>query len=228
LSRQDAQQYTQRVANAVQWARSHLQRAQEAQAKQANRRRREPDFIVGDKVYVTRKGWATDRPSIKLDRQNAGPYKIVAMRGYSYELDLPEYMKMHPVFSADRLRKAPDNPLPGQEEPPEPPIEINGEPEYTVQEILDSRIHRGKLQYKANWAGYDPDDQFYNAEGFAHAPNLVQDFHNQYPNAAGPPVRLPIWLQAKLRGDTLITGPDDNAAIQKTSKPRRKRKTQGR
>ena len=53
---------------------------------------------------------------------------------------------MHPVFSADRLRKHPDNPIPGQKAPETPPEDVNGYPEWEVQEILTSRLHRGELQ----------------------------------------------------------------------------------
>ena len=35
----------------------------------------------------------------------------------------------------------------GQQTTPQPPIQVEGEPEYIVEEILDSRLHRNKLQY---------------------------------------------------------------------------------
>lgn len=51
-------------------------------------------------------------------------------------------MKIHDVFSPDKLRKAVNNPLSGQiiQEPPEP-IEINNDEELEVKQILDSQIH---------------------------------------------------------------------------------------
>jgi len=157
---------------------------------QANKTRREPDFTVGDSVYITRKGWTTGRPSIKLDHQLAGPFRITGMKGNSYELDLPANMKMGNVFHADRLRKDPNNPLPGQIREPEPPTTINNELEWTVDQILASRTHRGTLQYQVSWVGYDPDDTWYPAENFIGSPNKVQEFHARYPEAAGPPIRL--------------------------------------
>ena len=54
-------------------------------------------------------------------------------------------MKMHNVFHADRLRKDPENPLPGQVQEPLEEIVINSEPEYRVDEIIASRLHYGKL-----------------------------------------------------------------------------------
>ena len=142
-----------------------------------------------------------------------GPYPIIAMKGHSYQVKLPLYMHMHDVFHADRLRKAATESLPGQIEPEEEPIEVNGSPEWTVEEILDSRIYRGRLQYRASWTGCDPDPTWYNARGFVGAPHKVKEYHQAYPDKAGPPLRLNIWLQAyEAKRHLGITEEDDKAA----------------
>jgi len=86
------------------------------------------DFVTGDKVYVRKKGFTTAAPTTRLDSQYAGPWKILEVRGHSYVLDVPPYFKGSNLFHADRLRKAPDNPLPQQQCEPEEPEEIDGEP----------------------------------------------------------------------------------------------------
>ncbi|WP_206734027.1 chromo domain-containing protein, partial [Stenotrophomonas sp. MA5] len=66
-------------------------------------------------------------------------------------------MKIYPIFSPDKLRKAPDDPLPGQIQEPKDPIIINEQPEWEVERIIASRLHYRKLQYRAKWTGFDND-----------------------------------------------------------------------
>jgi len=38
---------------------------------------------------------------------------------------------------------------------PPPSVLIDQEPEYEVEEIIDSRLAQGKLKYLVQWKGYD-------------------------------------------------------------------------
>ncbi len=195
LNRQEAQQWAKRIDDAVAYARNCMAEAQDRQVKQANKKRRTPDFGPEDSVYVIKKTWKTDRPSDKLDYPLSGPFKIIKMVGHSYQLELPASYRVWPIFHADRLRKDPGNPLPGQVNKKPEATEVNGELEWEVEQILSSRVLHGKLHYKVEWKGWDPDDQWYPASNFKNAATTLRRFHEQYPDEAGPPVRLESWIR---------------------------------
>ena len=124
----------------------------------------------------------------------AGPYRILEKVGHSYRLDLPQSIKVHPVFSPDKLRKASNNPLPGQRNDPPLPIQVNGEDEWEVDEILASKTIRRSLYYRASWKGYDPNPTWYSAWNFVGCPQKLKEFHKKYPEQPGPPKYLDEWI----------------------------------
>jgi len=67
----------------------------------------------------------------------------------AYRLKLPHWIKqLHPVFNVVKLTPAPDDLITGWKMTDHPlPIIIDGEAEWEVEEILDSRWHRRRFQY---------------------------------------------------------------------------------
>ena len=206
LNREDARKQAERMKEIWEMAAINMNRAQRNMEHQANKHRREPDFGVGDKVFLSLKDYKIQRPSRKLAEQNEGPFEILEKIGNSYRLRLPASMKINPVLSPDKLRKAADNPLPGQVNVPPEPIEIEGENEWEIEEVLASRINRGKLQYRVKWLGFDDDFNWYPARNLKGSPHLLRKFHTANPTKAGPPKRLGDWLEAWGKDDYL---PDD-------------------
>jgi hypothetical protein len=78
----------------------------------------------------------------------AGPFEITRKIGNSYKVKLPNTIKIYNVFSPDRLQKAAKDLLPGQVNKPPPLIVITIKEEYKVQEVLASKLVRGKLLYR--------------------------------------------------------------------------------
>jgi hypothetical protein len=135
LSQQEACDWVKRIQDTWETAHNSLQWAQAVQQQQANKHRRPVDFGPGDYVFVMTKPWKTEWPSCKLDYQLAGKYKILQKIGNSFELELPDSIKVYPVFPLDRLCKAANNLLPGQINEPALPIKVNGEDEWEVDSL---------------------------------------------------------------------------------------------
>src|SRR5208282_6140172 len=100
--------------------------ATQAQQEASSNANRSPAsaYRPRDLVFLSTKNIATARPSKKLDHKFIGPFQVIrAINSHSYQLDLPpEYRLLHNTFHTSLLRPAPNNPLPGQINPPPPPI----------------------------------------------------------------------------------------------------------
>lgn len=201
LAFDEATRFARRLYDGWKFAQDSIARAQEKNIRDANRHRREPDFDVGDRVYLSTKNLKLDRPTRKLADQYTGPFEIVEKVGHSFRLKLPLSWRIHDVFHARFLRKDPNNPLPGQENTIAEPLNITGENEYTVERILAVKRDRGGiLKYRASWLGYDDDPSYYPASDFMYSPHKLREFHLNYPDKPGPPARLPSWLNAYEQG----------------------------
>lgn len=195
LNSQDARTYARRNREALDYARASIHRAQERMAKVVNQHRRPVDFDVGDYVWLDMRHLPTQRPSRKLDYPTNGRFKVLEKIGHSFRLELPDTMRIHDVFPADKLRKAASDPLPGQYNEPPPPINITGNEEYEVEKILASRKHYKSVEYRVAWKNYDLDLTWYKASDLKTSPHLLRDFHLANPKEEGPPVLLPQWLR---------------------------------
>src|SRR5271169_5792359 len=135
-------------------AKDSLMEAQDRQAKYANQYRRHQEFKEGDQVLLSMRNINNpvdrNRPTKKLTNRFAGPYTIIKVISTTvYKLDLPNTMKIHPVFHISLLKLY--QPLPTDfERPISLPVIIIPEDdhkEYEVEIILDKRTLQNKSQY---------------------------------------------------------------------------------
>jgi len=138
-------EFTKRMEFATEEAKSAIRKAQEDITRYYNRRRSPaPMFQPGDRVYLNVSDIKMTRPSLKLSHRRLGPFKIERQVGpLAYRLKLPHGLRqLHPVFNVVKLSAAPDNPISGRK--PRallPPIVVDREPEWEVEEVLHSRWH---------------------------------------------------------------------------------------
>ena len=142
----------------------NIKKAQEDQAKYYDRNRKDigsseetPLFKVGDQVFLNAKNIPSLRPSAKLDQKFLGPFTIIGNTPspLSFKLDLPTSMNIHPVFHVTCLEPVrPSHEAQTQETPL--PVIVDGEEEWFVDDILDSRYNEDTetCEYLVKWRGF--------------------------------------------------------------------------
>jgi hypothetical protein len=90
---------------------------------------------------------------------------------------------IHDVFHVSLLEPAKTNTFPGRVTPPPPPTLIDNNLEYEVEDILDSRIRREKLEYLVSWKGFGPEHNSWESEfNLKNSAELVEAYHLKFPN----------------------------------------------
>ncbi|CAJ0961915.1 unnamed protein product [Ranitomeya imitator] len=151
----------------------------------ANRRRRVgPRLRVGDLVWLSSRHIPMKVSSPKFKPRFIGPYRISEiLNPVSFRLTLPDSFSIHNVFHRSLLRRYVAPMVPSVEPPA--PVLVEGELEYIVEKILDSRVSRRKLQYLVKWKGYAQEDNSWVFASDVHAPDLVRAFHVAHPGRPG-------------------------------------------
>ena len=99
---------------------------------------------------------------------------------------------MHDVFHVDRLSPYKGNEVNGLEPPPLEPVTIEGEEEYEVDHIRDSKMFGRTLKYLVRWTGYgEGEDTWEPAKNLEHAQEKVREFHARNPGAPRKIAALP-------------------------------------
>ncbi|CEL52804.1 hypothetical protein RSOLAG1IB_11149 [Rhizoctonia solani AG-1 IB] len=115
-------------------------------------------FEVGEEAWLDAKNVNLKTKSNKLTERCLGPFKIIeTISDWAYRLELLGTMKVHDVFYVGLLSKVKQNKLQAWENRP-PPITVDGEEEYKVEGIMDSRESKGKWEYLIKWKGYGPEE----------------------------------------------------------------------
>jgi len=132
----------------LKFARESLVKTREQMMKQVNKHRKEVDYEIESKMFLNERNIVTARSFKKLDDKMLDSFINLDFVDSSYKLKLSESMRVHDVFHSDLLRPAVDDPLPGQKNEPSGSIVINDEDEWEIDDILNFRRYRRRLQYR--------------------------------------------------------------------------------
>jgi hypothetical protein len=172
--------------------RTNLTSAKAAQENSANANRSPaPAYQAGDEVYLDTRNITTNRPTKKFDSRFIECKIKKVLDSHSYQLELPfEHGLMHDTFHPSLLKPKANNPLPGQTNPPPPPITIDesGEKLWAVEAILDSELHKSfGFRYLVLWRGYDPEDQTWEPlRNVVNARASILEFERRFPAKLKP------------------------------------------
>ncbi|KAJ9508991.1 hypothetical protein QJQ45_001437 [Haematococcus lacustris] len=168
---ESAAAYVHRMAADLASATHHLVKAQERQTTNANKKRSDHTFAVGDMVYLAHSFFAHSQPANAtadnatrkfLPRQH-GPFKVLEIvTPVALKLQFPPaWSNMHSVVHVSHVKVHNDGsaefPTRNPDPPPEPEL-IDGEEHFEVQETRNHRFQRGKLQLQVKWLGH-PDHE---------------------------------------------------------------------
>jgi len=132
----------------LKFARESLAKTREQMMKQVNKHRKEVDYKVESKMFLNERNIVTARSFKKLNDKMLGSFTNLDLVNSSYKLELSESMRVHDVFHSDLLRPVVDDLLPGQKNEPSGSIVVNDEDEWEIDDILNSRRYRRRLQYR--------------------------------------------------------------------------------
>uniref|UniRef100_A0A8C5Q592 Gypsy retrotransposon integrase-like protein 1 n=2 Tax=Leptobrachium leishanense TaxID=445787 RepID=A0A8C5Q592_9ANUR len=169
-------------------AKDNLLLAQARYKQKADKRRHPPPYYrVGDYVLLSTTHLKLSCPSKKLGPRYLGPFQVLSIiNPVALKLALPPSLRIHPVFHVSLLKPWTPDPFPGRAPSPPPPVMVDDDLEYEIAEILDSRMHRGRLQYLVDWKGYGPEERSWEPASQVHAPDLLRAFHGAHPSRPGP------------------------------------------
>jgi len=174
-------EFMERMKSATEEAKSAICKVQEDMMQYYNRKRTlAPVYKPGDQVYLDVSDIKTTRPSPKLSHHRLGPFEIEHQVGLlAYCLKLPHGMRqLHPVFNVVKLFTTPEDPILGRKlQAPPPPIIIDREEEWEVEEMLDSCWHQRRFQFLIKWKGFSREHNSWEAVSDVKALDLVAEYY---------------------------------------------------
>jgi len=143
-----AKNISEQMNKTLTFAREALIKTRKQMMNQANKHRKKINYKIESKMFLNERNIVTARSFKKLNDKMLDSFQITESVDSFYKLKLSETMHIHDVFHSELLRSAVDDSLPGQKNEPSKSIVINDEDEWEIDDILNSRRYRRRLQYR--------------------------------------------------------------------------------
>ncbi len=153
---------------------------------QANKHRKKINYKIESRMFLNERNIITARLFKKLNDKMLNSFQIIDLIDSFYKLKLLKTMHIHDVFHSELFRLVVNDSLSDQKNESSKSIVINDEDEWKINDILNSRWYRRRLQYQVKWKSYDNDLNWYNADDneFMNAQEMIDDFHIKYSRKA--------------------------------------------
>jgi hypothetical protein len=177
-----------------------LVNAQKMQKKHADKHKTFSfEYQLEDMIWLFIKNIKTERSFKKLNHKWIESYKIKKLLKDVCQLDLSLSMKIHDTFHTSLLRLAATDLFIDQIQSSSSSIVIDEEKEYEVNDILNSRYHYEKLQYRVAWTDHLSDRAWYSEENFQeHSKEILKDYHRRYLSKFESNLRLIVNIETML------------------------------
>ena len=158
----------------------------EQMMNQANKHRKKINYKIKSRMFLNEWNIITARLFKKLNDKMLDSFQIIDFIDLFYKLKLLKTMHIHDVFHSELLHLVVNDSLSDQKNELSRSIVINDEDEWKIDDILNSRWYRKRLQYQVKWKNYDNDLNWYNADDneFMNAQEMIDDFYIKYSRKA--------------------------------------------
>jgi hypothetical protein len=150
-------------------------------------RGKSPSYHINDKVWLEGKYMRSLRPTKKFDDKRYGPFIVLENIGKSaHKLKLPSsWHAIYPVFNEVLLHPYHPPTFPNQQQPPPPPVvNVEGHPEYEVEEVLGVQKFGRTLKYLIKWKGYSHEENTWEPKkNLVNAEESITDYYKKHPDS---------------------------------------------
>jgi hypothetical protein len=143
-----------------------------------------PPLLPGMLVWLSTKNLNTNHPSKKLDNKRLGPFEILEPVGQgAYHLKLPDCWRIHNVFNESFLSCYIPGEYPSQKLLLKlPPLVIDDQNEYEVEDILDAWYFNKMLKFLVKWKGYPCEENTWELQlHLKNAVEIINDYLQCHP-----------------------------------------------